>query len=113
MFTYQFKCKDCEEIFDVICGVDERNDTWKCPACGSENTVRQFVTQPHFNKGSYEQKGDSYWDNAEKVRVKKQKERFKKHSEQYRHDKEYRLKENKLLHSRGIPKSNLPDGDLI
>lgn len=113
MFTYDFKCKDCDYDYEVICNSEDRNKTWECPQCNSENTKRLFTTQKHFNKGAYDQKGDAYWDNAEKVRKKKQEQRFKEHSEKYRHDKEYRLKENKRLHSRGIPKANLPDGDLI
>ena len=77
------------------------------------NIKQRHVTQKHFLRGAYEQKGDAYWENAEKVRVKKQNKRFKEHSEKYRYDKEYRLKENKRLHARGIPKQNLPDGELI
>jgi len=113
MFCYDYKCKECENKFEVICAADNRDDVWKCPKCSSNNTVRLFTTQRFFNKGTFEQKGDAYWQNAEKVRVKKQEARFKEHSDKYRHDKEYRLKENKRLHNRGIPKSNLPDGDLI
>jgi len=111
--TYDFYCRSCNEEFEVICASEERNNNWQCIACSSNDTYRKFTTQRHFNIGSFEQKSDSYWDNAEKERLRKQKIRFKEHSEKYNYDKEYRLRENRRLHSRGIPKCNLPEGELI
>lgn len=113
MFTYDFRCKSCNNIFEVICSPEERNNNWCCNQCQSKNTVRLFTTQKHFFKGTDGQKGDAYWDTAEKNRIASQKRRRAEHNERYNYDKEFRLKQNRLLHARGIPKENLPNGDEI
>jgi len=45
MPTYDFKCKKCDHVFEVICSVSSR-DQQSCPECSSEEY------QPHFTKGA-------------------------------------------------------------
>ena len=36
MPLYDFKCSDCETVFDVMCKISER-ESQVCPSCGSKN----------------------------------------------------------------------------
>ncbi|MBD3261428.1 MAG: hypothetical protein GF334_07065 [Candidatus Altiarchaeales archaeon] len=40
MPVYEFKCENCESIFEVTCLIKERNEPRACPECSSENTER-------------------------------------------------------------------------
>jgi putative FmdB family regulatory protein len=37
MVTYEFRCKDCSENFEIHCHMDEREDKAVCPKCGGRN----------------------------------------------------------------------------
>jgi hypothetical protein len=113
MFTYTRRCKkpSCGMEFDHVCAMESRDEMVWCPDCGCE-TKRVFTPVGHSFGGRSNDphaKPESYWDNAEEVRVAKQKKRFKEHSEKYRHDAEYRKRENDRLVSRGIKRENLPE----
>jgi putative FmdB family regulatory protein len=41
MPTYNFKCNECEQEFEVLCRISERNNQ-SCPGCQAQNY------QPHF-----------------------------------------------------------------
>jgi len=54
--NYQFKCRDCETIFEVTCPMENvLGLEVNCPACYSENTYRKFsVPSIHFQgRGFY------------------------------------------------------------
>jgi putative FmdB family regulatory protein len=36
MPLYDFKCSDCDTVFDVMCKISER-ESQACPSCGSKN----------------------------------------------------------------------------
>ncbi|MEZ5126819.1 MAG: zinc ribbon domain-containing protein [Thermoleophilia bacterium] len=40
---YEFKCKDCNEQFEVTCHMDERDDKAVCPKCGSRAVETVFT----------------------------------------------------------------------
>lgn len=48
MPTYDYKCKDCESEFEVVCKISEMNDVKVCPECTSENTERFIGGAPSF-----------------------------------------------------------------
>jgi putative FmdB family regulatory protein len=35
--TYEFKCTDCGECFEVTCRIAEREEQAICPKCGERN----------------------------------------------------------------------------
>jgi putative FmdB family regulatory protein len=39
MPTYEFKCKDCGEDFEVVCHMSEREEKMVCPKCGSRDVT--------------------------------------------------------------------------
>lgn len=41
---YDFRCKECDDVFTVSCHMDERNEPRKCNVCSSMNTER-FIGQ--------------------------------------------------------------------
>ncbi|MCX7725011.1 MAG: zinc ribbon domain-containing protein [Thermodesulfovibrio sp.] len=40
MPLYEYKCKKCERTFQVLKPVSKRDDTEKCPHCGSNESER-------------------------------------------------------------------------
>jgi len=50
---YDFKCTKCEEIFEVKCKLDERENTHPCPKCESEETERHWATTAHGKHSSW------------------------------------------------------------
>lgn len=40
MPTYDFRCKDCGETFEVLCKISEMDDPRPCKHCGSDNTEK-------------------------------------------------------------------------
>lgn len=52
MPTYEFRCGDCDEVFDVRASLSEKEKgiSPKCPGCGSENTGRVFAGVAYFAK---------------------------------------------------------------
>lgn len=51
---YDFQCKCCGKVFELVRTVDERNDPASCPECGSEASrqevypFRAHVWVPHY-----------------------------------------------------------------
>jgi putative FmdB family regulatory protein len=37
MPTYEFKCKQCGERFEIVCHWDERDEKAVCPQCGGKD----------------------------------------------------------------------------
>ena len=40
MPLYEYKCLDCETLFDALRGMSEADDPITCPQCGGEETQR-------------------------------------------------------------------------
>jgi putative FmdB family regulatory protein len=40
MPTYDYRCKDCGNEFEVICKISEMDDKKVCPECSCEDTER-------------------------------------------------------------------------
>ena len=52
MPTYEYECPECEEVVEIIHGVNQRPPR-KCPACGKTSRLRKQLTAPAFQfKGS-------------------------------------------------------------
>lgn len=49
MAIYEYKCKNCQEVFEIIKGMNEKIDV-KCPKCNSLDTMRIF-SPPRTIKG--------------------------------------------------------------
>jgi len=53
MPRYDFKCKDCERMFEVSLSIEERESTKiLCPECKSENTFQIFNVMDINTKSS-------------------------------------------------------------
>ncbi len=42
MPQYNYKCKDCQTDFFILCGVNDSRENIKCTKCSSLNSVRVF-----------------------------------------------------------------------
>ena len=42
MPVYEYKCKSCGEKFEITRGFFEREKTYKCPKCGSDNIQKVY-----------------------------------------------------------------------
>lgn len=62
MPIYDFKCSTCNHTHEVVCKIDERNDTKVCPKCGEDS--RMVITS---NDTGFILKGDN-WDKGEAKR---------------------------------------------
>lgn len=52
MPTYEYECPECEEVVEIIHGVNEKPPR-KCPACGESTRLRKRLSAPAFQfKGS-------------------------------------------------------------
>lgn len=40
MPLFEYKCKNCKTTFQVLKNVDKRDETERCPKCGSTETER-------------------------------------------------------------------------
>ena len=64
MPTYDYKCKECEKVFEVFRRFSELDEEVKCPNCGSEKTEKVFSI-PHIEgetvAGSGYGKTESPW----------------------------------------------------
>lgn len=76
MPTYRYKCKKCDHKFDVYnVPMDKRDiEIYPCTSCGCIASTRIMPDRLTFNFGEninsvVSTKPDSYWDNAEKVRL--------------------------------------------
>jgi putative FmdB family regulatory protein len=61
MPNYEFACGGCAHVFCVILKIDDRENTQKCPECGSENTNRNtgsFAT-PRFQGSHFKSQVES------------------------------------------------------
>jgi len=45
MPIYEFKCRDCGKISEIICGVTEDNKTIRCSYCSSRN-LEKILSAP-------------------------------------------------------------------
>lgn len=43
MPTYPFRCQKCRATFDLLLTLSERDESQKCPQCGSRRTKRQIT----------------------------------------------------------------------
>lgn len=48
MPTYDYRCKECDHVYDVVCKISEMNDIRECPECESTNTERFIGGAPLF-----------------------------------------------------------------
>jgi putative FmdB family regulatory protein len=75
MPTYEYECPECEEVVEIIHGVNQKPPR-KCPACGESTRLRKRLAAPAFQfKGS----GWYVTDYARK-KEKKEKEKARKES---------------------------------
>jgi putative FmdB family regulatory protein len=44
MPLYEYQCKKCEKMFEILLSFRELDDPVKCPDCGSEETDRLLST---------------------------------------------------------------------
>lgn len=51
MPNYEFACEDCGNQFEVRMKISERDDSQKCPSCGSDKVKRSYgsFTVPNFH----------------------------------------------------------------
>ena len=42
MPLYEFRCTACDETFEILTSLAERDEKAVCPACGSHDTARLF-----------------------------------------------------------------------
>jgi putative FmdB family regulatory protein len=42
MPQYDYRCKDCQELFMVQAGMNDKRDDVKCPSCESQQVNRVF-----------------------------------------------------------------------
>lgn len=42
MPIYEYQCSDCEEEFEIMCSMSERDESPECPKCGGTSTERQM-----------------------------------------------------------------------
>ena len=45
MPTYDLKCKDCDNVFEIVCSISSRDDQ-SCPECESTNHQAHFTQGP-------------------------------------------------------------------
>lgn len=43
MPNYEFKCNQCNSIFNLFLQMSERDNVQKCPFCNTKNTARVFT----------------------------------------------------------------------
>jgi putative FmdB family regulatory protein len=48
MPLYDFKCNDCETIFEVQCKISEKDSPHACPSCSSVKTNSVFLSAPRL-----------------------------------------------------------------
>ncbi len=56
MPTYDYKCKQCGDHFEIVCHFDERDEKSVCPACGSrdvETVLSGRFSSPGVRKFNY------------------------------------------------------------
>ena len=51
MPIYEFKCIDCNDIFEILCPTGEDATTQKCPKCGKEGLER-VLSAASFTMGN-------------------------------------------------------------
>jgi len=47
MPTYDFRCNECSEVFEVFVSISEMGDPQECPECGSTDT-KSIITPCNF-----------------------------------------------------------------
>ena len=60
MPIYSYRCRDCQEKFDLLVGVTSKAAEQKCPKCGSQNidktltafSVRASSSEPSCSTGT-------------------------------------------------------------
>ena len=52
MPLYEYRCPDCEEIFDLFRPLDDRDKPLTCPQCGRESARRELSRVSASVKGS-------------------------------------------------------------
>lgn len=94
MPRYDFKCSN-EHVFEEHVFLNDRDIPIPCPKCSSP-AKRIFISAPKIEikegMNILSSKPDSYWDNAEEQRIKKQADRRAEQKEKIHYDAEYRKK---------------------
>jgi putative FmdB family regulatory protein len=86
MAIYDYRClnENCCHRFEHIVSISKRDQEVECPQCKGKSTKR-LVSMPTTiiaeNDAPVSCKPDSYWDNAEEVRVNKKLKRLKENKE--------------------------------
>jgi putative FmdB family regulatory protein len=62
MPQYNYKCKDCQSDFLIICGINDSRENIRCTNCGSLNIARIFNAK--ILKGK---RAKGYKDEAEEI----------------------------------------------
>ena len=52
MPIYEYRCKKCEQQFELMRRLNDRDNAATCPKCGSKRTTRSAVTAFAFHGGA-------------------------------------------------------------
>ncbi len=52
MPIYEYRCRKCEKVFEVIQKVDEGGENLSCPSCGEKKPEKVMSCCSSFLKGS-------------------------------------------------------------
>ncbi|MBW2624152.1 MAG: zinc ribbon domain-containing protein [Deltaproteobacteria bacterium] len=55
MPIYEFRCLECDDIFEILFMTEDDKNTMACPKCTGENIERVLSTTNHTIKGSSSQ----------------------------------------------------------
>lgn len=60
MPVYEFRCAECDERFEIVCGLAELDEKAVCPACASRDVARVYgsfavgISRTRLNPGVFE-----------------------------------------------------------
>lgn len=53
---YEYRCKDCNKLFECLISISQADQTQNCPHCGGRNTEKQlsvFAAKSSSTAGSF------------------------------------------------------------
>jgi len=104
MALYDFRCLECEYQFEHKLPIPKRNRAVACPECKGKTKRLVLGTKNwSFAEGWRQEssRSNSYFENAEKCRLARQKKSLEQHAEKMHYDKAYR--DNYVKSIRGAP----------
>jgi putative FmdB family regulatory protein len=96
MPTFDYRClnDNCNYRFEYVIALSKRDEKVECPQCKNKTTKR-LIGAPSMviaeNDNPISPKPDSYWNNAEEVRIKEKLGRLKENKEkEFYGDKDFK-----------------------